>query len=157
MNRDELQVVAQTIIDSFPAPVMDALADVDMVFCDTVADACLEMRKELKKEFDANDLPPDCKGVFIGNPIEVEDGDDTDTEEDEMVLVAEGFIVLIAANIKDSAEAALVLLHEIGHALDMDEDEVKQLGLGVGPAEAATVPTVDAPPKEPENAQPASD
>ena len=129
MQRDEITAVIQALVDRMPESVMEALGDVEMVVCDSADDAALEMKKELRDEFNANEIPADCKGVFLGNAVEIEESDES--EDEEVVLTAEGFIVLVAANIKDADEAALVLLHEIGHALDMDEQSVRDLGLGV--------------------------
>ena len=63
--------------------------------------------------------------------MEVEETDDNDNSEEEVVYYPEGFIVLLSPNVESPEEGALVLMHEIGHALGMSEEEVKQFGLGV--------------------------
>jgi predicted Zn-dependent protease with MMP-like domain len=143
MKLSELHDIAMTLMAELPDPVVNALDDVSLLVCETPADAAAELRAEAEEskgkgddefeftEEDAQEVSAlDCKGVFVGAPTEVEDSDDS--EEEEIVYYPTGFIVLIAANIESADEAKAVLMHEVGHALGMNEEEVQQLGLGVG-------------------------
>ena len=120
-----------------PKPVRVTLEQVDVVICQDIAHATAELQHDFE-EFEP--LPADCKGVFVGDPLETEEDDEGETQ-----TLPTGVILIIAANISDEKEAALVLMHEIGHALDMSEDEVSALGLGVAqdaaPAGSTEQPT----------------
>jgi predicted Zn-dependent protease with MMP-like domain len=154
MTKQELLDIAMTLMAELPDPVVTALEDVNLLVCETPADAAAELRAEAAEtkgkgddefeftEEDAQEVSAlDCKGVFVGTPTEVEDSDES--EEEEVVYYPDGFIILIASNIESPDEAKAVLMHEIGHALGMDEAEVQQLGLGVGaqPKEGKEVTT----------------
>jgi predicted Zn-dependent protease with MMP-like domain len=145
MQVEELEASAQKFMMGLPDQVIDALEDVELMVAASPELARAVLLKEYEDEFDASELPDDCKGVFVGAPTEIEAGETTDSEEEEIVYYPEGFIVLIANNIPDEQEGLLVLMHEIGHALGMDEDEVKNLGLGVAPPEAPKEGATDVP------------
>lgn len=130
-------MVCGQFIDGLPAQVQGALEDVEVIIADSPAIARVALNEALKEknfdtdEFDKEPIPDDCKGLFVGVPTEVEESDES--EEEEVVFYPEGFIVLCLSNLESVDEASVVLMHEIGHALGMDEDEVKNLGLGDGP------------------------
>lgn len=138
MKLQELTEIAYALMAEMPEPIITALSDVELMVCETPKDAADELSAEAKQdaefEFSAEDAAEvsalECKGVFVGAPTEVEDSDES--EEEEIVYYPDGFIVLIASNIESAEEAKAVLMHEVGHALGMDEAEVQQLGLGVG-------------------------
>lgn len=132
MQLEQLTEMARTFMEGLPAPVMDALGDVELMIADDVNKVAALLKEELGDDFDPKELTSDLKGVFVGSPMEIEESDANDNSEEEVVYFPEGFVVLLADNIDSAEEGALVLMHEIGHALDMDEDEVKNLGLGVG-------------------------
>ena len=154
MQLKDLTSTIATAIAALPDEVRDSLTDVEILCCETPENALLELQEEFKEEpealLDDNDKPltieADCKGLFIGEPLEPEmDADPDDVEDGELatgeMLDPEGFIVLCANNLANEEEASLVFLHEIGHALGMDEAEVAKLGLGVPPIAAPTTPT----------------
>lgn len=119
---------------SLPEKVLEHLQDVNVMICRDPAHATEEMNKEFEGE------PPfaaDVKGAFMGEPMETEESS-TDDEENEVVYFPDGYVFIIASNVADEKEGVAVFLHEIGHALGMDEEEVSQLGLGVGPKEEDT-------------------
>ncbi len=127
-----LDKVTQAFVNGLPPTVIDSLSDVDLIVCESVEKANEALKSLSDKEFPFDDvdrvLPADTKGAFLGEPMEVEESDQS--EEEEILYVAEGFVVLCASNIADAEEAAIVLAHEIGHALGMSEAEVTALGLG---------------------------
>lgn len=134
MQIAEVEQVVNGLMARIPEPVIDQLVDVAIIITDSPEDATEELKKDLGAEFDVDEdtVPADCKGIFVGEPTETEESDVS--EEEEVVYYPEGFMVLCAKNIRDGEEAALVLVHEIGHALGLDESEVAALGLGVSPS-----------------------
>lgn len=138
MNVDELEVMAQKFMSGLPGPVIEALTDVELVIVDEPSKAVAMLQEEIGDEFKAEDMPGDCKGVFVGSPTEIEESDES--EEEEIVYYPEGFVVLCANNIESEKEGLMVLMHEVGHALGMDEEEVAKLGLGVPGSEPGQVP-----------------
>jgi len=146
MKLEELTEVVARFAGGLPKPIGMQLRGVDVILCETPDKATAELQ-EIVEGDDGGAMEPiaaDCKGVFIGEPLEREDSDDT--EEMETIALPEGVIAMVASNIQSPEEGVLVLLHEIGHALGMDEEEVKQLGLGVAEAPQQTA----APPQQKE-------
>lgn len=142
MKIDDVAKVVVETRDMLPGSVLKCLADVEIVICEDPAHA----HREILALFDddpfepnefvidahgAKSLPLDTKGVFIGEPMSSEDGEDDD---DGMALVEmpEGVIALVASNLTSPEEVHVAFLHEVAHALDYDEDEVAQLGLSAG-------------------------
>jgi len=72
-------------------------------------------------------IPQDFRAVFIGLPL-----DPAAAGADDMSEVLDpisGVIVLNAAKLLTPQDVIDTLMHEIGHALGFDEDEVAMLGL----------------------------
>ena len=67
----------------------------------------------------------DAQAVFIGRQQE----GDPDDDEEEDVVRAKGEILVIASNLSSDEEVEQAVLHEIGHALGLDEFGVAELGL----------------------------
>ncbi len=136
-----LEKIVNGLMDGLPDPVKGCLEEVDMVLAESPAAATEELLTEARDNAAENQetlsrdeikeltLPADCKGVFIGDPRELMSDSDPGEEEPEVKYDAEGYIVMCANNIADPDEALLVFLHEVGHALGLDEDDVKELGL----------------------------
>lgn len=133
----ELQTVSEVIAKfagGLPKQIGTHLKDVEILVCESVDKANQELAELIETEDDGplEPLAADTKGVFIGEPLEREESDDT--EEMETIAMPEGVIVVVASNVATPEEGIIVLLHEIGHALAMSEEEVRQLGLGVAQA-----------------------
>lgn len=140
MDIQTLENAAQKFMLGLPDQIIEALEDVELMVAENPDLARKVLVKEFSEgDFDPSELPDDCKGVFVGAPTEIESEDTTDSEENEVVYFPDGFIVLCASNIADEKDGLLVLMHEVGHALGMDEDEVKALGLGVAPESMSKV------------------
>lgn len=134
MDVDALVKIVALAANDMDPKIREQLEDVEILICRDPAHATEEIEhayEPAEGEAAHEPIPADCKGVFMGEPMEIEASDET--EEDETIYYPDGHIFLVASNIKDQDEAALVLMHEIGHALGLDEDEVKALGLGVEP------------------------
>lgn len=72
-------------------------------------------------------IPQDFRAVFIGVPL-----DPAAAGADDMSEVLDpisGVIILNAAKLVTPQDVIDTLMHEIGHALGFDEDEVTMLGL----------------------------
>lgn len=141
-----LTVAVKDFMAGLPPEVLEGLQDVELVISDDVKKVQKLLSTELGAEFDPAELTADLKGVFVGSPMETEESDHDDNSEEEVVYYPEGYVVLLAPNITTPEEGALVLMHEIGHALGMSEEEVKNFGLGVeqdkkGEVSNAGVPT----------------
>lgn len=131
MQLVELTVMAKNFMENLPPQVLEGLQDVELVISDDVKKVAALLSKELGDEFNPEELTSDLKGLFVGAPMEVEESDHDDNAEEEVIYYPEGFVVLMAPNIETAEEGALVLMHEIGHALGMSEEDVKNFGLGV--------------------------
>lgn len=153
MNLDQLTTVANAFVSGIPSQVTDQLEDVEILMYESPELAQADLDQLLEPvEGEPLVIPADCKGVFIGEPMEVEDSDDT--EQEEVELLPDGIIALIASNLATAEEVGLVLMHEMGHALGMDEDEVKALGLGVEPSVTKTPETAPTSPEATPDAAP---
>lgn len=78
------------------------------------------------------DAPPGVRGVFLGRQAATVDGAEIDEAliDDAAALVPpRGFVFLVAENLADADDVRATLLHEIGHALGLDESQVAELGL----------------------------
>lgn len=144
MNAEHLTGVVAKFVADMPREIRGQLTEVDVLVYQTVAEA----NAGLKADGDFEDPIPavveDCKGVFIGEPMEADgDGEEEATE----VVDACGVIALVADHIPGPDEGVVVLCHEIGHALGLDEEGVAALGLGMPqkPAEVAKPEAKDAP------------
>lgn len=107
MNLRHLYEVVAEIGANTPEPIRAALASVDVVIC--------------LKPFGS--MPSDIRGMYDG------DFSSSTDDEGENHEPPVGTIYLVAANLADKADARTVFLHEIGHALGLDEHEVAGLGL----------------------------
>lgn len=146
MELSALDDVIHGLMKGFPTEVIDSLEEVEVLVCDNPADAtralltdARELAAEEKREMTAEEVaeltvPADCKGMFFGDPMEKTDDSDPGADESDVVYDPEGYIIFCASNIADTDTAVLVFLHEVGHALGLGEDEVKELGLAVSQA-----------------------
>lgn len=137
MELEKVAAVVQAFSDSVPDKVVTMLEDVEVVVCKDPAETKAKLVEEFADDATIGEggplvkdyvVPADCRGLFVGDPMET---DDTDAEEVTSVM-PDGIIFLVASNLQDETEAKVALLHEVGHALGMSEDEVSALGLGSG-------------------------
>lgn len=141
MKLEDLQTFVNEFVSGIPDKISDTLEDVEVMLVESPEDATAELLEEITvdeggraRPITAEDqklatVPADTKGLFIGDPMEREESEE-DAEE-ETIIDPSGVIVLIANNLASKDEVVLVLMHEIGHALGLDEAEVKALGLAV--------------------------
>jgi predicted Zn-dependent protease with MMP-like domain len=121
LDEDELDAVVHDAIEPLPPRIKRALDDVAILVEEYPSE-------ELLKESDPP-LPPDLLGLFSGT-----------SHADRVTTasgVAPGTIHVFRRNIEHFGgerdevvdELRVTLLHEIGHALGMDEEELHKLGL----------------------------
>jgi predicted Zn-dependent protease with MMP-like domain len=121
LEEDDLDAVVQDAIEPLPPRIKSALDDVAILVEEYPSE-------ELLRESDPP-LPPDLLGLFSG----ASNADRTTSASG----VLPGTIHVFRRNIEHFGtareevvdELRVTLLHEIGHALGMDEDELHQLGL----------------------------
>jgi predicted Zn-dependent protease with MMP-like domain len=108
MNVEHVMEVVGEVAQATPVPIRLALHDVDVIVC-----------RAPWKEIGMTD---DSRGMYEGT-FPSESDDELEIERPE------GTIYLVADNLVDKADARTVLLHEMAHALGLDETEVAGLGL----------------------------
>lgn len=128
MNIDDVATVVAATREQIAPQVLKCLVDVEILVCADVESAMAEIRAEFDEDPFAGEgeaMPPTCKAVFVGEPMNVEEDDD----DTEVVEYPNGVIALVASNLANPEEVHIAFLHEVAHALDFDEEEVAQLGL----------------------------
>jgi hypothetical protein len=108
MNVAHVIEVCDEVARATPDPIARALVEVEVVV--------------LKSPWKKIGMTDDARGMYEGTF----DGSTDDEIEQEK---PEGTIYLVADNLADKADARTVLLHEMAHALGLDEHEVAGLGL----------------------------
>jgi len=108
MNVAHVIEVLREVAAATPEPVAAALSDVEVVVC--------------KSPWKKIGMTDDARGMYFGT-FETSSDDELEIEKPE------GVIYLVADNLTDKDDARAVLLHEMAHALGLDEHEVAGLGL----------------------------
>jgi predicted Zn-dependent protease with MMP-like domain len=135
LPRESAEAIITEFLETLPGPVARDLEDVDVMLVESRTMAVEYLADLFEDEpITEEEFPLDAKGAFIGSPHSREDSDES--EEEEVVELASGVVVINLENIRSEDECRLVLLHEFGHALGMSEEEVAELGLGVGDGES---------------------
>ncbi len=108
MNVAHVVQVVLEVADGTPEPIAEALLLVQVLV--------------VSKAWKPSNIPDDARGMYEGTfPSGM---------DDELVMEPpEGRIFLVADNLQDKDDARTVLLHEMAHALGLDETEVAGLGL----------------------------
>lgn len=122
LEGDEFQAVVEDALGGLPETFVDALQRIAVVI-DSVPSIELAQAAPL-------DTPPDLLGLFTGRSLL--DGEPADAIE------APPVVYLFQRNLERSCvdrdelleQIRITLLHELGHALGFDEDEVDAMGLG---------------------------
>lgn len=123
MKTEEVEAVIDEALDTLPKRVTSAIADVQIYVAKSRGDTATLREAVTKSGMHKVTVPQDFRALFMGEPLAAAEGDD---EESDPVV---GVIVFNAAMLRDSEDVVFTLLHEIGHALGLDEDEVAALGL----------------------------
>lgn len=123
--------IAKEFSEQLPDTVAADLEDVEVMVCANRERAVARLNEVVQGDpLELDEIPANAKGIFIGSPATREPSDES--EEEEVIELASGFVVLLVDQIDDVDACKLVLLHEFGHALGLDEEEIADMGLGVG-------------------------
>jgi predicted Zn-dependent protease with MMP-like domain len=120
MHRDELQRDLEEVIRELPERVALALRDVPIVIEDLPSRAMME---------GAEHLAPDILGLFVG--VALGEGSVFDSvHEPNVVYLFQRNLERVSGSREELLEEArITLVHEIGHYLGLDEDELAERGL----------------------------
>lgn len=145
MQLERATAIVAKFAEGLPKEIVAQLGDVEIIVCQDPATAYAELSELITTEDGEplDQIEATQKGVFVGEPMEIEDNDG----EGEHVIetLPNGVIAVIASNIENDEEVVTVFLHEIGHALGLDEEGVAELGLGVSPAKTEAPANVPSP------------
>ena len=124
MTVAEVQACADQMLGALPAEIVSACGDITIHVARDRGDLA-ELKEAVKESGQERvAIPRNFRAVYLGTPL-AEAADDEDDEVDGPT----GTIVLNAAMLRDPEDVLYTLLHEMGHALGYDEDEIAALGL----------------------------
>lgn len=153
MTTEAVQAQVELFLGEIKEALADDLQDVEFIIAESREAAVIRLNALLDPSeqdvIKVEEIPVQAKGIWFGDSAEVVEAQENDGELSETIEYANGAIVLIVPNLLDTDEVDIVLLHEIGHALGLDEDEVEALGLGFDSEVVTESPPTDAP-KPPE-------
>jgi len=124
MKPEDVRTIVEAFTAELPEAIGEALEHVKIYYLASAAELpadAIEQCSELGVRFG-----PEEPGMYLGTTIEGFDQDDS-ADADKPV----GSVYLNAGQLPDEASVITVLLHEIGHALGLDEEEVADLGLSM--------------------------
>lgn len=124
MNVAEVQDCADQMLAALPAAMVNACGDITIHVARDRGDLAVLKAAVKESGQGAVAIPRNFRAVYLGTPLDPA-GDDEDLEVDGPT----GTIVLNAAMLGDPEDVLYTLLHEMGHALGYDEDEIAALGL----------------------------
>jgi predicted Zn-dependent protease with MMP-like domain len=119
-----VEEITNDLISLLPAALIESVGDITIHVAASRSDLAVLRAAVKESGQEAVAIPQDFRAVFLGTPVDP--GADLEDEETEGPT---GVIILNAAMLRDTQDVLDTLLHEFGHALGFDEDEVAALGL----------------------------
>jgi predicted Zn-dependent protease with MMP-like domain len=124
MKVDEVRSHIDEAIANLSPGVREAISQVAIFVAESRQDT-MTMRQAVHAAAQGDTaIPQDFRAVFLGVPL-----DGAADEEDPDPELADGVFLFNAELLQGAEDVVYTLLHEIGHALGLDEDEVAALGL----------------------------
>lgn len=120
MSRAELERDLEEVIKTLPKPIAGALKQVAIVIEDLPSRELLEGEEE---------LAPDILGLFVGASLREVSVFDSPHEPNVVYLFQRNLERMAASREELLEEARVTLIHEIGHYLGLDEDDLADRGL----------------------------
>lgn len=135
MNVAEVEDCADQMLAALPAELVEACGDITIHVAAHRGDLAVLRAAVTESGQAAVAIPQDFRAVFLGSPLDPAiDWDDPANDyrgaaDSDEGAGPSGVIVLNAALMRDAEDVLYTLLHELGHALGYDEDEITALGL----------------------------
>jgi predicted Zn-dependent protease with MMP-like domain/Flp pilus assembly protein TadD len=120
MGRAELEQALEQEIKLLPSPIAAALREVPLVVEDLPADELIAGPER---------LAPDVLGLFIGASLREASVFDSPSEPNVVYLFQRNLERIAGSREELLHEARVTLIHEIGHYLGLDEDDLTDRGL----------------------------
>ncbi len=123
MTVAEVTAFVDDAIDALPAELADLVGDITLHVARDRQD--LETIKAAIRDAGVKSvrIPQDFRALYLGEHLDQVD------DEAEDVDPLEGVMLLNASMLRTGEDVLFTVLHELGHALGYDEDEIAALGL----------------------------
>jgi predicted Zn-dependent protease with MMP-like domain len=124
MQKAEAEACTNQMLGYLPDELAETIGDLTIYVAADRQD--LEVLRAAVKESGQGRvaIPQNFRAVYLGTPLDPAVDDESDDVE-----LPKGVIVLNASMLRNEQDVLDTLLHEIGHALGYDEDEIAALGL----------------------------
>ncbi len=113
----------------FDRAVEDALAEIPDEFRPYLENVMIEVRgKPDAALMQAEDVPDDLLGLYVGLPLEEKGPDRVAALPDRILIFRDNLCEMCASRDELVDEIRITVLHEIGHHFGLDEDRLAELG-----------------------------
>lgn len=112
VSLERCTAIARDEMDGLPDEVLERIEGVELVISEGVSPILIDQG-----------LDPKAKGAFVAEEIDPYD-------EDQVPGEIRGVLYVFSAHQANEEDVRTTVLHEVGHALGLDEYDVEALGLG---------------------------